>query len=150
MTGMIGYLLDTNIISETRKSNKSRVVMAWLAAQEVPRLFTSDLTMAELAFGAEMINDIDQRNALKEWILETVRPWMHDRILKITEEVLMRWRILSQHMQKTHKYSPEAEMLIAAVAFENDLVMVTRDQAPFILCGIPTLNPFTGERFNGA
>ncbi len=41
-------------------------------------------------------------------------------------------------------------MLIAAVAFENDLVVVTRDHNPFVMSGVPTLNPWTGERFNGA
>jgi predicted nucleic acid-binding protein len=75
---------------------------------------------------------------------------MHDRILKVTEEVLVQWRILSRHMKKVHHYSPEADMLIAAVAFKNDLMAVTRDHNPFVMCGIPTFNLWSGERFNGA
>ncbi len=147
---MNGYLLDTNVISEMRRPSRSAEVVEWMGKQNVLQLFTSDVTMAELCFGAELVDDLAKRQKLKEWIAESIRPWMHDRILKVTEDVLVRWRILSRHMKKVHRYSPEADMLIAAVAFENDLVVVTRDHYPFAMCGVPTLNPWTGERFNGA
>jgi toxin FitB len=147
---MNGYLLDTNVISEMRRPSRSAEVVEWMGKQNVLQLFTSDVTMAELCFGAELVDDLVKRQKLKEWIAESIRPWMHDRILKVTEDVLVRWRILSRHMKKVHRYSPEADMLIAAVAFENDLVVVTRDHYPFAMCGVPTLNPRTGERFNGA
>jgi toxin FitB len=147
---MNGYLLDTNVISEMRKTSRSAEVVAWMGKQNVLQLFTSDVTMAELCFGAELVDDLVKRQKLKEWIAEIIRPWMHGRILKVTEDVLVQWRILSRHMKKVHRYSPEADMLIAAVAFKSDLVVVTRDQSPFVMCGVPTLNPWTGERFNGA
>jgi toxin FitB len=147
---MNGYLLDTNVISEMRKTSRSAEVVAWVGKQEVLQLFTSDVTMAELCFGAELVDDLVKRQKLKEWIAEILRPWMHGRILKVTEDVLVQWRILSRHMKKVHRFSPEADMLIAAVAFESDLVVVTRDHNPFVMSGVPTLNPWTGERFNGA
>ncbi len=147
---MNGYLLDTNVISEMRKSSKSAEIVTWIGQQDVMQLFTSDVTMAELCFGAELVDDVVKRQKLKDWIVETVRPWMHGRVLNVTEDVLVRWRILSRHMKKVHRYSPEADMLIAVVALESDLVVVTRDHYPFEMCGVPTVNPFTGERFNGA
>ena len=100
---MIGYLLDTNIISETRKSNRSENVMNWLTEQQVLRLYTSEVTMAELSFGAELTDDLAKRLLLKEWIAETIRPWMQGRMLRVTEDVLLRWRILSAHMKNTHR-----------------------------------------------
>lgn len=147
---MTGYLLDTNVISETRKSNRSQNVINWLSQQELLLLYTSEVTMAELTFGAELTEDLTKRHLLKQWIAETIRPWMQGRMLKVTEGVLLRWRILSAQMKKNHRYSPETDMLIAAVAAENDLIVVTRDQSPFVLSGVSTFNPWTGERFNGA
>jgi toxin FitB len=147
---MTGYLLDTNVISETRKSNRSQNVINWLTEQEVLQLYTSEVTMAELTFGAELTEDLTKRHLLKQWIAESIRPWMHGRMLKVTENVLLRWRILSAHMKKVHRFSPETDMLIAAVAAANGLIIVTRDQSPFVLSGVPTFNPWTGERFNGA
>jgi toxin FitB len=147
---MTGYLLDTNVISETRKSNRSQNVMEWLSAQELSLLYTSEVNMAELTFGAELTEDITKRHLLKQWIAETVRPWMQDRMLKVTEGVLLQWRIFSAQMKKNHRYFPETDMLIAAVAAENDLIVVTRDQSPFVMSGVSTFNPWTSERFNGA
>jgi toxin FitB len=147
---MTGYLLDTNVISETRKSNRSQNVINWVSAQEVSLLYTSEVNMAELTFGAELTEDLTKRYLLKQWITETIRPWMQGRMLKVTEGVLLRWRILSAHMKKNHRYSPETDMLIAALAAENELIVVTRDQSPFVMSGISTFNPWTGERFNGA
>ena len=147
---MNGYLLDTNVISEMRRSGRSAEVLEWIAMQDVLQLFTSDVTMAELCFGAELVDDLVKRQTLQAWIAEIIRPWMHDRVLSVTEDVLVRWRMLSRHMKKVHRFSPEADMLIAAVAFDSDLVVVTRDHNPFVLCGVPTLNPWTAERFNGA
>lgn len=77
---MNGYLLDTNVISEMRKTSRSAEVVAWMGNQDVLQLFTSDVTMAELCFGAELVDDLVKRQKLKEWIAEIIRPWMHDRI----------------------------------------------------------------------
>ena len=53
---MNGYLLDTNVISELRRPKKSAEVMTWIGRQDVLKLFTSDVTMAELCFGAMEIS----------------------------------------------------------------------------------------------
>lgn len=124
--------------------------MNWVSAQEVSLLYTSEVNMAELTFGAELTEDLTKRHLLKQWIAETIRPWMQGRMLKVTEGVLLRWRILSAHMKKNHRYSPETDMLIAALAAENELIVVTRYQSPFVMSGVSTFNPWTGERFNSA
>ena len=45
---MTGYLLDTNVISETRKSRADAGVIAFLSAAEGDGLFLSVLTLGEL------------------------------------------------------------------------------------------------------
>lgn len=44
---MAGYLLDTNVISETRKVRPDRGVMAFLSAADAAGLFPSVLTLGE-------------------------------------------------------------------------------------------------------
>jgi predicted nucleic acid-binding protein len=46
-----GYLLDTNLISETRKIRADSGVMAFLAAADAAGLFLSVLTLGELRKG---------------------------------------------------------------------------------------------------
>lgn len=146
----MAYLLDTNVISETRKTRKSESVMAWLAAQKIEDLRTSSVNMAELLYGIESLADIIKRRALESWVSDVVRPWLQGRIEEVSENVLLRWRLLIRNAQIAQQPVPEIDLLIAAVAFESELAVVTRDTAPFAACGIPVFNPWTGERFNGA
>ena len=48
-----GYLLDTNLISETRKLRADAGVMAFLAAADSAGLFLSVLTVGEFREGVE-------------------------------------------------------------------------------------------------
>ena len=146
----MAYLLDTNVISETRKARKSEPVMSWLAAQSVEDLWTSTVNIAELLYGAELLDDIIKRRALQGWVDNVVRPWLHDRVAGVSETALFRWRLMIRKAQLAGQRAPEVDLLIAAVAFENNLTVATRDVKPFLGTGVTIFNPFTGERFNGA
>lgn len=146
----MAYLLDTNVISETRKPRKSDAVMTWLGAQRIEDLRTSTVNMAELLYGIETLEDILKRRTLERWIADVVRPWLQGRIAEVSENALLRWRLLIRNSQISEQRAPEIDLLIAAVAYENGLTVATRDTAPYAACGIPALNPWTGERFNGA
>ena len=146
----MAYLLDTNVISETRKARKSEAVMSWLGEQRIEDVRTSTVNMAELTYGAAKLDDIIKRRTLENWIAEVVRPWLHGRVAEVSENALLRWRLLIRRAQLAEQRAPEIDLLIAAVALDNNLTIATRDTKPFIGTGVPVLNPFTGERFNGA
>ncbi len=147
---MIRWLLDTNVISETRKPQPSREVAAWIAEIDNDRLYTSAMSIAELRYGAGQLSDQLLQVEISNWIEKTVRPWFDKRIFHADENVLLNWRILSRRSQLTRNPTPPVDLLIAAVAHSHGLVVATRDVAPFVACGLPVLNPWTGERYNGA
>jgi toxin FitB len=146
----MNWLLDTNIISETRQNRQSPHIVNWLADIPSKQLFTSVMNIAELAYGATKLDNLARRQEIEIWIKEVVRPLFNNRIFGVDENVLVRWRTVTRQSNISGKPSPAADLLIAAVALENNLFVATRDTAPFVACGVPTLNPFTGERFNGA
>lgn len=144
------WIVDTNIISETRKPKPNRNVVEWISATPTEQLFTTDVTIAEILYGIEMQPDFVKAKSLAIWLEANVRPLFGGRILAIDEIILLRWRIISGKLQVAREPTPPGDLLIAAIAIENSCCVATRDVAPFVSCGIPTLNPFTGERFNGA
>ena len=146
----MNWLIDTNIISETRRPRPSESVALWIASIELRQSFTSAMVLAEIIYGAALVEDVLKQRSLQKWIDEIVRTWFHGRILEIDEATLVRWRIIRQKMERLGKPAPAVDLLIAAAALERGMGVATRDTAPFVACGIPTLNPFTGERFNGA
>jgi toxin FitB len=146
----MNWLLDTNLISETKKTQKSPEVMTWVNNQPLDHLFTSTMNIAELAYGAARLSNISKRREIENWIANKIRPWFDGRILEVDEDVLVRWRIITRQMDISGQPSPATDLLIAAVALQNRMGVATRDTKQFVATGVPTFNPWTGERFNGA
>jgi toxin FitB len=138
-----GWLLDTNVLSELRRSRPNAQVVAFVASQPVPRLFVSIATMAEIRFGIELVADPVQRADLNVWLTHTLRPLLEGRVVPISEDALVRWRHLVEAGRKRgHTYS-EPDVLIAASALIEQLVVVTRDVREFVEAGAPVLDPWT-------
>ena len=92
----MAWLLDTNVISEGRKRNPDARVVAFFRKQLQSDLFISVVNMAELRFGIEQQEDVARRAALSEWRRGSLRPSFAGRILPITEDILVRWRLLTE------------------------------------------------------
>ncbi len=54
MSGGLHFLLDTHVISETRKTRADDSVMAFIAAIDASNLFISALAIGELRKGVEI------------------------------------------------------------------------------------------------
>jgi hypothetical protein len=90
-----------------------------------------------------LIADSLRRADLNAWLTHTLRPLFEGRVVPITEDVLVRWRQLVEVGRKRgHTYS-EPDVLIAASALVEQLVMVTRDVREFVEAGAPVLDPWT-------
>jgi predicted nucleic acid-binding protein len=97
----MAWLLDTNILSEIRKPKPEPKVLAFIAGTPFDELYISVVTLAELRLGIDRLSeDSAQRTALTEWLTRTIRPMFSDRALPVTEEVVLRWRVLMEEGRK--------------------------------------------------
>ena len=65
------YLLDTNVLSETRKRQPAAGVAGWIAATPPDRLHVSVLTLGEIEQGIARVRgrgDRHQASALERWL----------------------------------------------------------------------------------
>ena len=146
----MNWLVDTNIISEIRKQKPNPIVMEWISSCTPSTLFTSKMNIVELRYGASLLKDKFKKLSLLNWIEEISTILFLGRTLEIDDTTLLKWREITRHREILREPAPAVDLLIAAVAIQHGLAIATRDVAPFLACGISTLNPFTGERFNGA
>ena len=139
----MAWLLDTNIISETRRLKPEPKVLAFIADHALDDLYISTVTLAELRFGIEFLTEGDnRRDELNAWIRHEIRPLFERRVLPITEDVMLRWRILVHEGRKAgHTYS-QPDLIIAATALHHGLTLVTRDRGEFEKARVPVLNPW--------
>jgi toxin FitB len=139
---MKGWLLDTNIVSELRKPNCHPAVKQWSDSQPPQSFYLSTVTLAEIRFGIERVNDIDFRQELTRWLDTTLRPWFSDRILAVDEDTILLWRqMVEQGRKQGYTYS-QPDLFIAAIAALHDLCVVTRNVVDFQKSGIAVFNPF--------
>lgn len=139
---MIRYLLDTNVISELRRRKPERRVVAFVSSLQLDQLFISDISLAEIRFGIELVATPSKRAELHEWLSNSVRPLFEQRVLPVTEDVLFKWRLLVEEgRQSGHTFS-QPDLFIAATALLHGMTIATRDTAEYRRARVSVFNPW--------
>ncbi len=136
------YLLDTDVISETRKGSRinpgvKRFLLEADAAGEL--LFLSVITLGELRRGIELLrhrNDIPQVTPLETWLTILLSEY-EERILDFGPDEAQVWGKL----RVPHHENP-LDKQVAATAITNSLTLVTRNTQHFERIEIRVINPF--------
>jgi hypothetical protein len=63
-----GWLLDTNILSELRRTKPDPKVVGSIASKPLDLLFVIIVTFAEIRFGIKSLSDATRRAALNDWL----------------------------------------------------------------------------------
>jgi tRNA(fMet)-specific endonuclease VapC len=139
---MRGYLLDTNIPSETLRPRPDANVAAWLKSQVKDSQFLSVVTMGELRKGATLLPRSDKRTQIEQFIEALIPAWFAGRILPVTQAIAERWGVLEGQRLLAGRPLGAADGMIAATALEHDLTLVTRNVKDFSGLGVVLLNPW--------
>ena len=136
------YLLDTNVVSELRKSqaNKNdKNVAVWFIGVPTVELYLSVITILEIELGVMLKEKKDpvQGKILRTWLNDHVLPSFKDRILPVDLAV-------AQCCAKLHVPDPrpERDALLAATAHVHQMIVVTRDEKDFKPMGVEFFNPW--------
>ena len=136
-----GWLIDTNVVSELRRARPSPRVRAFVAGQPGDVLFTNNVTFAKVRFGIERITDAVRRADLVHWLDRTLRPLFAGRVLPVTEDALLRWRLMLEAGRAAGHTSSEPDLLVAALASLADHIVVSRDTSEFAAAGGARVRP---------
>jgi predicted nucleic acid-binding protein len=140
-----GWLLDTNILSELRRPKPEPKVVAFVAAQPLERLYVSTVTLAEIRFGIELLDDAGRRAELNDWLMHKVRPMFEQRVLAVTEDIMFKWRLLVEDGRKAGHTFSQPDLLLAATALEHGLTLVSRDTSEYERARVPVFNPWAAD-----
>jgi hypothetical protein len=135
----VNYLIDTNVISEVRKSNRCDAHVArWYDSVEDKSLYLSVLVLGEIRKGIERARsrDTNKARALEKW-LSAVKNGFAERVLPIDQAVADAWGQMS-----ASRPLPVIDGLLAATAKVHSMTLVTRNAADVAGLGAQVFNPF--------
>jgi toxin FitB len=136
------WLLDTNILSELRRPKPEPKVVSFIAQQPLELLYISVVTLAEIRFGIEVLPDVARRSELNDWLAHKVRTMFEQRVLPITEDVMLKWRLLVDEGRKIGHTFSQPDLIIAATAQHHGLTIVSRDASDFEKARVTVFNPW--------
>ena len=138
----MAWLLDTNILSELRRPKPEPRVVDFVARCPLDQLYVSAVTLAEIRFGIELVDEPNRRAELKDWLTHKVRPMFDHRVLQVTEDIMLKWRLLVEEGRKTGHTFSQPDLIIAATAIHHGLTVVTRDRSDYEKAHVPVVNPW--------
>ncbi|HET9406115.1 MAG TPA: type II toxin-antitoxin system VapC family toxin [Candidatus Sulfotelmatobacter sp.] len=134
---MIRYLLDTNIVSELRKSKPHGAVLAWFTTLRPEQIFLAAISIGELQAGIELTRRQDPLKALE------IEHWL-DMLeasytaLPMDSACFREWARLMAG--KSSVLLEDA--MIAACARVHGLSVATRNERDFRHFQVDLFNPF--------
>jgi predicted nucleic acid-binding protein len=133
------FLLDTNVVSETRKARPHGAVLAWLGSANPAQIFIAAVTIGEIQIGIETTRRQDAAKAAE------IERWLED-IATVSNVLLMDAAIFRGWAKLMHGRSDALyeDAMIAATAHVHGLTVVTRNVRDFKDLGVRTFNPFVG------
>ncbi|QDP96836.1 type II toxin-antitoxin system VapC family toxin [Microlunatus elymi] len=137
----MSYLLDTNVVSELRKS-PTRIdanVAAWAAQLDIEQQCLSAITVFEVELGIRQLErrDTVQAAILWRWFDVAVLDAFDGRILPVDKDVA---RLASRlHVPDPR---PERDGFIAATALAHGLTLATRNVTDFDPTGAAVFDPW--------
>jgi toxin FitB len=137
------YLLDTCLISELVAKQPNQQVLDWLDAQVPETLYLSVITIGEIAKGIRKLTASKRKESLTTWLNETLPNRFEHRILSIDISTMVLWGNLVGQLEQNGRPLPVMDSLIAAIALQNSLSLVTRNENDFVGTGVVIVNPWS-------
>lgn len=137
------YLLDTCLISELVAKQPNQKVLDWVDAQIPETLYLSVITIGEIARGICKLTPSKRKESLTTWLNETLPNRFEHRILTIDVSTMVLWGNLICQLEQNGRPLPAMDSLIAAIALQHSLSLVTRNEKDFAGTGVVIVNPWS-------
>jgi toxin FitB len=135
------YLLDTCTISEFVVKQPDPKVLDWFTNQPPETVYLSVVTIGEITKGIQKLPLSRRRTGLEAW-LEEVLVEFQQRIVGIDLGTMVLWGELTGRLEPQGRMLPTLDSLIAAIALQHSLAVVTRNEKDFAGTGVPIFNPW--------
>ena len=139
---MNGFLLDTNVVSETAKQRPQPAVVEFMVTQTDSWL--SVVVVHELAYGIMILDEGRRRDLMAAWLSQVVSDFS-GRILSVDRQAAEFAASMRAQVHRDGGRLKIADALIAGTAMANDMTVITRNVRDFDGLGVEIVNPWVAS-----
>ncbi len=136
---MTEILLDTNVVSETMRSEPDSNVLRFLSSDQ--QFWLSTIVLHELQYGV-MLLPLGQRRDQIATAMRSLATLHGDRILPVDREEATAAGELRARARQSGRSLDLGDALIAATATINGLALATRNTRDFVGLDLEVINPW--------
>ena len=139
------YLLDTCVILELVSRQPDPGVVDWIDGIDEERLFLSVISVGEINKGIQKLPNSRHKNTLIGWLRDDLLIRFRDRILAIDIQTMLVWGELVGVLEKQGRPMPAIDSIVAAIARQGELTLVTRNEDDFKHASLALFNPWIND-----
>ena len=136
---MNGFLLDTNVVSETAKQRPQPAVVRFMTAQT--DIWLPVVVIHELAYGIMILDAGRRRDTMNAWLSQVVGDFS-GHILPVDRQAAEFAALMRAQVHRDGGRLTVPDALIAGTAMANDMTVVTRNVRDFEGLDIEIVNPW--------
>lgn len=133
---------DTNVVSELIRPAPDRNVSGWFEQQDSDQLYLATPVLAELLFGLKILPSGKRKTLLEIAVISAMETWFGKRFLAFDQHAANTYASVMAETRAAGRPIGILDGQIAAIAEVHRATVATRDTAPFIAAGVPTINPW--------
>lgn len=140
------YLLDTNVLSELMEPEPNTSVLNWTDQQTEQHLYYPTITKAEILWSIALLPTGKRKDALR-LAAQDIFSFFQDRCLSYSCEAAERYVEIAENSRRAGRPMSREDMMIAAIAYDQGMTLVTRNISDFDFLPMLTLHNPWGNYF---
>jgi toxin FitB len=138
-------VLDTNVLSELMRPDRSEMVVRWFGAQPIDELRITAVTIAETRYGIERLPVGRRRTALNDRAEEVLRQF-GEQALPFDLGSARRYATIVADRERVGCPISIFDAQIASICRHHDATLATRNVADFAGTGLVLVDPWSASQ----
>jgi toxin FitB len=135
-------VLDTNVVSALMRREVDPIVIAWLDDQPPESIWTTAVTVFEIAFGLQILVDGRRRRQLEEAFGRLLEDDFEGRIVPFEQTAAREAASITARRRQVGQPIEIRDAQIAGIVAARHATLATRNTRHFSNLGIPLVDPW--------